>query len=185
MEYYQQLQAAVEGRALLSADWRSSVSNLLKDARVLYRDRSTRKDATVLDMLSSAIAKSHLQRAKGAMGADKSFYLRYILPPPLDSLAFYAGIVKQAYSPQGRRADTALASIGIEKPVAGAVDDSIEQEFLVFLFAKVQQDADVPAPHARNGKLSRRWRHYVRRTFDEFMCRRVGVRVALTDGCAA
>jgi hypothetical protein len=182
MEYYHRLKAAMEGQSILSADWRGAVTGLLSDARTMYRDRAAGQDKTVMDLLASAIAKSHLQRASDNMNADQSFYLRFVLPPPLDSVAYYAGVVRSAYAAGKRRADTALASVGIEKPIAGAVDDAVEQEFLVYLYAKVEA-ANAPDPYTRNGKLSRRWRQYARRVFDEFLCRRVGVKVQLSTGC--
>lgn len=182
MEYYRRLQAAAEGQSLLSSDWRSAVTGLLRDVRTVFRDRVSGRPTTVMDLLASAIAKAHLQRAQGVMNADQAFYLGYVLPAPLDSIAYYAGVVKQAYAAGTRRRDTALASVGIEKPVAGAVDDGIEQEFLVYLYTKVE-NADTPAPYTRDGRLSRRWREYVRRIFREFMCRRVGVQVKLSSGC--
>ena len=182
MEYYHRLQAAMEGRSILSADWRGAVTGLLRDARTMYRDRVFGQGKTVMDLLASAIAKSHLQRASANMSADQSPYLRYVLPPPFDSIAYYAGVIKTAYSGGGRRADTALASVGIEQPIAGAVEDAVEQEFLVYLYAKVEESG-APNPFTRDGKLSRRWRDYVRRIFDEFLCRRVGVKVQLSSGC--
>lgn len=180
LRYYQQLQAAAEGRGILSADWRSVAGSVLRDAQTMYRDRVRGGDKSVMDLLSSAIAKAHLQRGGAAMAADKSFYLRYVLPPPLDSLAYYAGIVKQAYVPKRGRSGTALGDVGIQQPVANLVDDKIEQEFLLYLFTTV---GEAPSPYTRGGKLTKQWRAYVRRTFKDFLCRRVGVDVSLSGAC--
>ena len=184
MEAYSYLQAAAEGRGLLRDNWRRTVSAIYNDAKALYRDR-TRSSVTVMDLLASAIAKRRLGRATGAMAADKSYYLRLLLPKPFDSLAYYAGVVKEAYATQARRSGTALETIGIEQPVAAAVDDAVEQEFLLYLLGKVSAE-HAPEPYTRRGrKLTRQWRAYVRGAFGDFTCRRLGVRVALSQGCPA
>ena len=182
MEAYSYLQAVAEGRDLLADDWRQTVSRIYNDAKALYRDR-TGRNVTVMDLLASAIAKRRLGRLTGAMAADTSYYLRLVLPPPLDSLAYYAGVVKTAYATQARRRKTALETIGIEQPVAAAVDDAVEQEFLLYLLGKVTAE-NTPEPYMRGKKLTRQWRAYVRGVFGDFTCRRLGVRVELSQGCS-
>lgn len=181
MEAYAYLQAAAEGRGVLRDDWAQTVSRIYNDAAALYRDR-TSSSVTVMDLLASAIAKRHLGKAKENMSADASYYMRLILPKPLDSIAYYAGVVKAAYASAVRRTGTALETIGIEIPVARAVDDSAEQEFLLYLIGKVGAEK-TPEPYYRGKKLTKQWRLYVRRVFQDFMCRRFGVQVGLSHGC--
>lgn len=181
MEAYAYLQGLVESKGLLGSDWKQTVARVFGDATTLYRDR-VHGNVGILELLNSAMAKRRLSRARGAMGADRSFYLRMVLPPPLDSVAYYAGIVQAAYQHPGKRDATALQTVGIEQPIGAVVDDRIEAEFLLYLREKVSVEP-TPELYTKSKKLTREWRAYVRQTFADFMCRQ-GVNVTLSEGCS-
>lgn len=151
----------------------------LPGIRSFYQPSGTSDD--VVKFLEKAIADKRIAETQKVMGQDQLYYMTSMLPGG-GALFYYMNLLLNVYSNEEKaKPGVMFETLGIERPVATVIDDKVEKMFLLYLYACIENESNVPLPpHEKRG--AGKWRRWVRHKLDMFLCADYGVSVKMREG---
>lgn len=181
-----------EAAVASQTSWSDIFRQVRRDTGAGFRDLTTyvtgsRKPGdskSVVNFIDSAVAARNRSKAS-TVGTNKYYYMSTLVPGG-NALFSYMNILTTVYDREEAASPGILfKTLGIEKPIATALDDRIEKMFMLYLYSSIEHDADaIPRPYEsdKTDRLSPRWRKWIRKKLDTFLCSAMHVRINTLEG---
>ena len=179
---------------IAKTSWSDILRQARRDAGAGFRDltsyftgsRSNGGDSnSVIKFIDSAVAARNRSRATAAMGTDKLYNMSTLVPGGA-SLFYFMNLLMNVYDKdEAAEPGVLFKKLGIEVPIATALDDRLEKMFMLYIYSSIERDAEaIPRPYEGNktDRLSRKWRLWIRKKLDRFLCSAIHVRINATEG---
>lgn len=138
----------------------------------------------IIKFIDSAVAARNRSQATAVMGTDK-LYNMSVLVPGASSLFYFMSVLMNVYDrDEAAEPGVLFKKLGIEVPIATALDNRLEKMFMLYIYSSIERDADaIPRPYEGNktDRLSRKWRQWIRNKLNKFLCSAIHVQIDVTE----